>query len=994
MAMDSTVKLVLNVDDQNASSTLTALKGNIVGVGAAIGGLGASTKVITDITTAAIDLGLQFDETFAKVSTLFGGVEVDTESLKTQILDLSTQTGIAATELNEGLYSALSAGIPVTEDMTEAMNFLEASARLATAGFTTTEKAVDIATTVLNSYGMEVDQTDRVMNTLIETQNAGKTTVDELASSLGKAIPAASTLGVNFEELSASVAVLTANGIGTAETMTKLKQLFVELNDPASGINGLFMDIADTTFPEFIKNGGSLTEGLKMMKKELDKNGETWGQYLSSVEAVDAATILMKDDGAKLTEVYQRMTDDVSELDGAYEDMQTPARNLAKIHEGLNNTLIEMGTSILETVNPALEFLAENIDVVAPLVLSLTLGVAALVAVMSTVKIVRTFTNGITTLGTEAKVASKSVVSLGTSLVTKLANPWGIALAGMTVVAYTFRDDIAVVMKDVTESIVNMVTDSTEAQRNFKSDVEEINKNLGEELVQITSNYADQVESGELTSSEAREKIAEDSVEARLASEEDYNERYSQLQKERIAEEEVNNAKATGKKKELLDASESELLELRKEYDSKNEELAKTNSELESATDEETRKKKKKELEELTNDLNEIQAQADEEMLLLKTGNRAKDEEDFVSYTDDLKSDLADMTETEKQNYEDRAEAGKSFRDGEYSAQLYAYDQTKQSFKTANEEMVQIETDAQGNISTIITDAQGNQIEATKTAKGEISTIITDANGAEIEGTKRQNKLVQELEQGNWAELLTIVGGGTDDIETAIDNMWAGILEQGSTSNKKVQNQTKESGKILAKQWRENGLISKDEYKEMIDQLDDVTSNAVAEADNVKAVDVDFDKEHFKTMISLVPEETRKKITEANSLKDVEVGGKYKMLNTLLDVVDYNPSSVIVPVSYSGDTVPDEGVGPVAQHAKGAIVSGTEYAMIGESGPELVLPLNMQGAQFLEQLIPSGSGGGGDTIVYNIEVRGGGTAQENVDAFDKAMGRKINRRSR
>lgn len=173
MANKTNVDFVLNADTKGFNSSIQSAGASIssfVAKGAALIG---GTSILTNLGKSAIQLGLDFEQGFAKVSTLFGDVAVDTDNLKTKILDLSTETGIASTELNEGLYSALSAGIPVTEDMSDAMDFLTKATQLSVAGFTSTEKAVDVATTVLNSYGLEVGETDRVMNTLIETQNAG-----------------------------------------------------------------------------------------------------------------------------------------------------------------------------------------------------------------------------------------------------------------------------------------------------------------------------------------------------------------------------------------------------------------------------------------------------------------------------------------------------------------------------------------------------------------------------------------------------------------------------------------------------------------------------------------------------------------------------------------------------------------------------------------------------------------------------------------------------
>lgn len=995
MATSSTVKLVLDVDESSAKTSLSGIKENVVGLGGAIAGLAVSTKVIKDIGKEAINLGLSFEQSSAKVSTLFGDVAVDTENLKNKVFELSNSTGIAANELNEGLYSALSAGIPVTEDMTEAMDFLKSATMLATAGFTTTEKAVDIATTVLNSYGLEVGKTDDVMNTLIETQNAGKTTVDELASSLGKAIPTASTLGVNFEELSASMAVLTANGINTAESTTKLKALFVELNDSGSLINKLFQEMSGQTFADFIKNGGDLQTGLQDIKRELDKNGETWGDYLSSVESVDAATILMKDNGVKLSETYNRMTDETKELSNAYDDMQTPAQDIARVTEGVKNALTELGLTIIETVQPALTYLADNIDWLAPIILNTTLAISGLVAVMSTVKIVTTFANGLKTLGSTAMETGNSVAKLGASMLSKLATPWGIALIGMAVVAYAFRDDIAIVAKDVGESFLNMMTGMTESQGEFGKEVEAINKTLGEKLLDIVESNSEKVKNGEITAEEARVNIARDSAKARLEAEEEYNKKFAELQEKRYAEEEIRTAKQTGRKKELLDASESNLLKLREEYDEKTKALADANTAWESETDASKKEKKLKNLESLNAELLDIEQKADDELLLLKTGNRAKDEEGFKSYTDKIKSQIGDMSDTERASYEERAKAGEQFRNGEFSAITTNDARTLESFKTTSNDLVDLTRWSNGEQLAIITDSAGNQLKVRQTATGDIIAEAKDANGALIEMTDKQKSQLAELENKSWAELKVISATGNEDLKSGMDEMWSGILQSADTSNKKLNAKAVASGTVLAKEWKKNGMISVDEFDAMISQLDNVTEKAVSDANDAEDVTVGTDDAEFQAFAEMIPKETRAKIAEANKSEKVGVKGLYKMINTLKDVVNYNPPAVKVPVNYdkaiAGSYVPAGATG-TPKHALGAIVSGTEYAMIGESGPELVLPLNQQGAQFMEQLLPQSKSDGSGTTINIGNINGMKDANDVADTLDKRFGRKIRKR--
>lgn len=118
----------------NCGSKLGSIaKGAAVAIGAAFVAAGA----------AAFKFGMDFENSVAAASTLFGDVAVDTENLQNKLLDLSDASGIAAADLGNTLYNALSAGIPVSEDMGEALAFIEKNTQLAKAGFTDVNTAVE-----------------------------------------------------------------------------------------------------------------------------------------------------------------------------------------------------------------------------------------------------------------------------------------------------------------------------------------------------------------------------------------------------------------------------------------------------------------------------------------------------------------------------------------------------------------------------------------------------------------------------------------------------------------------------------------------------------------------------------------------------------------------------------------------------------------------------------------------------------------------------------
>ena len=102
--------------------------------------------------------------------------------------------------------------------------------------FTSSSSAVDILTTALNAYGLGADKAGHVSDVLLTTQNLGKTSVDELSASMGRVIPLAAAYKVNVENLSSGLAIMTANGIATAEATTYTKSMLNELGDTGSTV--------------------------------------------------------------------------------------------------------------------------------------------------------------------------------------------------------------------------------------------------------------------------------------------------------------------------------------------------------------------------------------------------------------------------------------------------------------------------------------------------------------------------------------------------------------------------------------------------------------------------------------------------------------------------------------------------------------------------------------------------------------------------------------
>lgn len=196
---------------KDTSGAIDQLAGVLAAAGVAKG-----IKEIAESLYECSQAAAEFETSIAKVATIADTSTISLDQIRAQIIKLSGDMGVSASAIAEATYSAISAGV----DTASSVEFVEKATRLAAGGFTEAETAVDVLTTAINAYGLSVKDTEKISDILITTQNKGKTTVDALAQSVGKVIPLAAAYGVEMDNLGAAYAVLTANGVATAEAGT------------------------------------------------------------------------------------------------------------------------------------------------------------------------------------------------------------------------------------------------------------------------------------------------------------------------------------------------------------------------------------------------------------------------------------------------------------------------------------------------------------------------------------------------------------------------------------------------------------------------------------------------------------------------------------------------------------------------------------------------------------------------------------------------------
>lgn len=342
-----------------AGDSLVSLGTNMESTGAKIQGLGTSitkmTAPIAAVGAAAVKMASDYENAVAKVYTIMDKSAMSTDDMAKSILDLSTKTGKGATELADATYQALSASV-ATEKVA---GFVEDAVSLAKAGFTETSTAVDTLTTVINAYGYSADDAALISDKLVQTQNKGKTTVDELASSMGNVIPTASAYNVSLDNLCSAYVIMTKQGINTANATTAINGMLTELADSGSGVAKILHEKTGKSFGQLMAEGKDLGEVIQILSDSVDGDSEAFANLWGNVRASKGALAIANAGASEFTGTMGDMANSTGLCEKALEDLETPAAKANKAINAVKNTGIQLGEEIIGAAVPSLEKLSQ-----------------------------------------------------------------------------------------------------------------------------------------------------------------------------------------------------------------------------------------------------------------------------------------------------------------------------------------------------------------------------------------------------------------------------------------------------------------------------------------------------------------------------------------------------------------------------------------------------------------------------------------------------------
>ena len=190
--------------------------------------IGIATGAVA-VGAVSIKMAADFQKSMTTLVTGAGESEKNIKMVGQGILDMAATVGQTPKNLAAGMYLIESAGYHGAAGLT----VLKAAAEGAATGNAQMATVAGAVTTAMKDYSIPVGRANSVTSALIETVASGKTNLQDLGSSLGKVMPTAAALGINFQTVTGAMATMTNAGLSARFAAAHLNSTLLAMSAPS-----------------------------------------------------------------------------------------------------------------------------------------------------------------------------------------------------------------------------------------------------------------------------------------------------------------------------------------------------------------------------------------------------------------------------------------------------------------------------------------------------------------------------------------------------------------------------------------------------------------------------------------------------------------------------------------------------------------------------------------------------------------------------------------
>ena len=200
------------------------------GVGAAVAGVGAAYKAISDNISTAMG----FEKSISQLSSLTGMVGKDLEQLKEYAIELGSTSTLTASQVADA-FRLIGSQQPQLLSSADALKEVTKNAiTLSEAAGIDLVTAAQTLSTSINQMGGDSDNAARYVNVLAAASQKGAGDIAWLGEAITKSATAAKAVGTDYEELVANLEQLAKGGFDASTAGTALRSIIMNLEKQAN----------------------------------------------------------------------------------------------------------------------------------------------------------------------------------------------------------------------------------------------------------------------------------------------------------------------------------------------------------------------------------------------------------------------------------------------------------------------------------------------------------------------------------------------------------------------------------------------------------------------------------------------------------------------------------------------------------------------------------------------------------------------------------------
>jgi TP901 family phage tail tape measure protein len=315
---------------------------------AAVAAATAAIAALGALAVKSIQVSADFEQAITNAATVTGLAGQEFENAKKDMEELSitlgSQTAFTAIEVSNAMYDLASAGYDVA-NMTKSE--LKPILDIAAATQTDLTSATEITTSALGQFGLGLEESERVADTMAATIGNSKATLEKLSISLRQVGPVAHSMGMEIEDVNALLGQLYNAGLTGELAGTGLKTALVSLVDPSSEAQqaiesmGLTLEDVDPTTKDFV----SILEDLRRAGITNQQTMQIFGRE----GAASISALLNNTEGVAELEATIRSMGGAAE-DMAEKQLDTMNGQMKILRGNLQNVMTEAGDDAMESL--------------------------------------------------------------------------------------------------------------------------------------------------------------------------------------------------------------------------------------------------------------------------------------------------------------------------------------------------------------------------------------------------------------------------------------------------------------------------------------------------------------------------------------------------------------------------------------------------------------------------------------------------------------------